>query len=1276
MLQEHLTIRKSLNKAYLKVKPTRTQIETFKAGLISLFNQVKESESEEYHKNIIAEFLKNTYYHPAHYINTKGRTDLVIHNGKDSKSTVGVIIETKRPANKAEMPTKGNLNSKAVHELVLYYLKERISNKNLEIKYLIATNLYEWFIFNAQDFEKVFARNKKLVADFEKFEAGSLSGTTTDFFYNEISKPFIDEQGASIPVTWFDLRHYETIVTNDSKEDDKKLIEIYKVLSPEHLLKLSFSNDSNTLDKRFYNELLHIIGLEERKEGSKKLIGRKAEGKRDNGSLIENAINILNYEDCLRDIKNLSDYGENKEDQLYHVALELSITWINRILFLKLLEGQLVRYHNGDSSFKFLNAELIQDYDALNKLFFHVLAVKENERGDHVKEKYKKIPYLNSSLFEPNELEHRTIRISNLEDDYTLPTLSGTVLKDNTGKKKTGSLNPLSYLFDFLDAYDFSSEGAEDISEENKTLINASVLGLIFEKINGYKDGSFFTPGFITMYMCRETIRRAVVQKFNDSKGWNCENLDELYNKIDDLKNANDIINSLKICDPAVGSGHFLVSALNEIIAIKSELKVLIDSSGRRLKNYHIEVINDELVITDEDGEFFEYRPKNPESQRIQETLFHEKQTIIENCLFGVDINQNSVKICRLRLWIELLKNAYYRPDSGYSELETLPNIDINIKCGNSLISRYPLDADIKSALAKSKWTIDSYRLAIMSYRNAENKEEKASMRRLIDEIKSDFESEVARNDKRLLKANKLKGELSVLTGQQSLFALSKKEKAEWEKKVKKISEHLDKLDSELEEIKHNKIYKNAFEWRFEFPEILNDDGDFFGFDVVIGNPPYIRQENFSELKPYLRDNYSVYNSISDLLTYFVELGVNILRPAGVFQFIISNKFTRANYGKELRKYLLDNISLTHFIDFSGIPVFDEATVDSAVLGFSNLVKNRSSQIYSYANIKKYEFSMQDFNSYLNTIVQELLQDKLTINSWAFESEEVLKIKQKVERQGIPLKDWNITINYGLKTGLNEAFVINNEKKNELIKIDSKSEAVIKPLLRGRDLGKYLPNFQNLYLIYIPWHFPLHNDQDITGASWKAETEFKNNYPAIYSHLETYKEKLSKRNKAETNIRYEWYALQRFGANYWQDFNKPKIIYPNMTKYLPFSIDLKYNFYHNDKSFHLISERIYWLASFLNSTLFKYCFIDNFAELLGGTRELRKVFFEPIPVKQISEKEEYPFKELIKTICDLKECDFQSEITEIENEIDRLVYNIYELTEEEIKIIEESIKLK
>jgi hypothetical protein len=153
-----LNLRDSINKAYLKVKPNRTQIETFKKNITNLFDQIKESESEEFHKNIISEFLKNTYYSPNNYINTKGRSDLVIHNGKDSNSTVGVLFEVKKPGNKSEMPTCKDINTKAFHELILYYLRERITNKNIEIKYLVITNIFEWFIFNASDFERLFAK--------------------------------------------------------------------------------------------------------------------------------------------------------------------------------------------------------------------------------------------------------------------------------------------------------------------------------------------------------------------------------------------------------------------------------------------------------------------------------------------------------------------------------------------------------------------------------------------------------------------------------------------------------------------------------------------------------------------------------------------------------------------------------------------------------------------------------------------------------------------------------------------------------------------------------------------------------------------------------------------------------------------------------------------------------------------------------------------------------------------------------------------------------------
>lgn len=1093
MNHKFLKPRQALNKAFLKVKPVRTQIEVFKDNLIRLLDQINEKESEEFHKNLVSDFLKRTYYEPDFSINTKGRNDMVIHNGKDGKSPVGVILETKKPTNKAEMLSLSpeaksikSLNVKSFQELVLYFLRERITQNNLEIKHLVVTNIYEWFVFDASVFEKAFAQNKNLVKDFKAFESGSLSGTTTDFFYKEIAAREIDKLEGELAFTYFDLRTYDKPLRNADKKDDVKLIALFKLLSPEHMLKLPFTNDSNSLDKRFYSELLHIIGLSETKEGGKKLIGRNKSGERHAGSILENAIVELDSLDKISRLERPSQYGNTIDERLFNVALELSITWVNRILFLKLLEAQLITYHKGDKSYSFLNLDKIKNYDDLNSLFFKVLARKYEDRSEEIIKVFGNVPYLNSSLFEPTDMEHDTLFISNLRDEKTVPFISSTVLKNEQGKKRTGNLSTLEYLFEFLNAYDFSSEGSEDIQEDNKTLINASVLGLIFEKINGYKDGSFFTPGFITMYMCRETIRRAVVQKFREA-GFKLsesselsQSLDEIYDQIEDRKQANDIVNSIKICDPAVGSGHFLVSALNEMIAVKNDLKILEDRNGRRLKEYQVEVVNDELVITDEEGQLFEYNPNNKESQRIQETLFHEKQTIIENCLFGVDINPNSVKICRLRLWIELLKNAYYKEipiaqknsspvcfegneevQDGYKDLrglgdlkgqrvlETLPNIDINIKCGDSLVSRFAIDADLSQALKKSRFSIDSYRMAVTTYRNAQSKEEKREMERLIAEIKSDFRSEIANNDPKIKRKAKLGGELYNLTMQTGLFEVSAKEKKDRAKKVEKIEAELEKLSNEIEEIKNNKIYENAFEWRFEFPEVLNESGDFVGFDVVIGNPPYIRQEEFSEFKHYLLAIFQETGTgTADLFVYFVELAFKLLKSKGEFTYIIPNKWMRAGYGKKLREFVA-NQEIHQLIDFGDSPVFEEATTYPCII---QLRKNRAELVFKVCIVDSLQFE-DGLDNYIedNNILVNVTE--LSSEGWTLSDTNVQVLLSKLRSKGKPLGEYvNGKIFRGLLTGLNEAFVIDIETRDRLISEDVKSADVIKPFLAGRRL--------------------------------------------------------------------------------------------------------------------------------------------------------------------------------------------------------------------------------
>lgn len=1273
--------RKALNKAFLKVKPNRTEIECFKTNLSQLLDRINDSESEEFHKNLVSDFLKKTYYEPNHFINTKGRNDLVIHNTNSASGTVGVIIEAKKPTNKAEMLTKDKLNAKAFQELVLYYLRERITQKNIEIKYLIATNINEWFIFDATLFDRLFAQNKNLVKQFNDFECGRLADTKTDFFYKQVAEPFIAEIKHDIEFTYFDIRDYEKPLRNADKKDDNQLIALFKLLSPEHLLKLPFANDSNSLDKRFYGELLHIIGLTETKDGSKKLIERNKDGERNTGSFLENAIIQLDSLDKISRLENPSRFGSNLQERLFNVGLELSITWINRILFLKLLEAQLITYHKGDKSYEFLSFDKIKDYDDLNSLFFQVLARKQNERNEDVKTLFTKVPYLNSSLFEPTEIEHTTLFISNLRNDKTLPLYSQTVLKDSTGKKRTGNINPLEYLFEFLNAYDFTSEGSEEIQEDNKTLINASVLGLIFEKINGYKDGSFFTPGFITMYMCRETIRKAVVQKFNETKKWNCTDIHSLYNKIDDQKEANKIINDLKICDPAVGSGHFLVSALNEMIAIKSDLKILQDREGRRLKEYHFEVVNDELIVTDEDGELFEYNPTNKESQRIQETLFHEKQTIIENCLFGVDLNPNSVKICRLRLWIELLKNAYYIDDSLRANnntpiLQTLPNIDINIKCGNSLISRFALDADLKQALKKSasKWTIDSYRLAVDTYRNAQSKEQKREMERLINEIKTNFRSEISANDPKVKKLYKLNGDLFQMTNQTTLFELSKKEKAEWNTKLTKLTTETKKLEAEIEEIKGNKIYENAFEWRFEFPEVLDDNGDFVGFDVVIGNPPYIKEYEGKEIFDGLRSN-EVYQGKMDIWYMFASDGIKLLKQKGILNFIAPNNWiTNAGAGK-FRNIILRNTKMVSLIDFGSFMVFDTASIQTMILFLQKDKTDNYTLKYRKLTIEKPILNdalllingIENSNSvFLTPLIKN---DTLTDKNFTFSCNEFdnilnkiaivadLKLDEKHEvAQGIVFpQDF---INTKSKSILGEVynigegvFALSDFEKNSL-NLTEKELELIKPYFTSEQFFRfYAINANKLWLIY-------------TSSKFKNPNEILP-YPNIKKHLDQFENIITSDNKP--------YGLHR--ARVENFFIGEKIIVQRKCPNKPVFTYTNFDTYVSATFYVIKTNRVNqkFLTGLLNSKLIEF-WLRQKGKMQGNNYQIDKEPILDLPLVKPNDFNQEQIASLVSEIIVTKNQNPNVDTTALETQINKLVYQLYDLTTEEIEIIENSVK--
>ena len=1232
-----IPIKEVLNKAFIKVRPERATIERFKVHFINLIDDIKANpgETEEFLKNLVSDFLKKTWYGENHFINTKGRIDLVIHCGQDAKTPVGVIIEAKKPGNKQEMISQNNLNAKAMQELLLYYFRETIDNKNVELKNLMITNTVEWFIFDAHEFFRAFSQDKQLIDLYENFKNGSLLEKDTHFFYNHIADQYIEKHKTELSYVYFNIAEYEPTIRSTEKNADNKLISLYKLLSPEHLLKLPFANDSNTLNQAFYTELLYIMGLSEEKEKGKKIIIRNKPDNRKEGSLIENTI------------FQLSDFTSN-ENELFEIALELNITWINRILFLKLLESQQLHYQKGNRDYAFLNSDKVRDYNDLNTLFFHILAKEPKEREESIKNQFRKVPYLNSSLFDLTETEKSYLRISSLKDK-TLGIFIGTVLKDINGNKRKGIINTLGYIFEFLDAYDFSSEGSEEIQEENKTLINASVLGLIFEKINGYKDGSYFTPGFITTYICRETIRQVVLDKFNETKGWKAASFDELKNyidnrSIDNIKEANTIINSITICDPAVGSGHFLVSALNEIISIKSDLDILADSKGIRLKNCTAEVVNDELMIFDEDRNFYFYNIKNAECQRIQETIFLEKRRIIEASLFGVDINPNSVKICRLRLWIELLKNAYYTKESDYTELETLPNLDINIKCGNSLISRFELDIDLKEELSKLEYSVKHYKEVVHKYKNASVKSERQELENLVNKIKNNFRGGTQKNTTLSVKKRNLHGELISLT-QGELFELSLEEEEKKEKHLNEIEQKIREIDRQMEDIENNTIYQDAFEWRFEFPEVLNDDGNFSGFDVVIGNPPYIQlQDNHGELADtYSGIGYDCFSRSGDIYQLFYECGFKLLNERRYLCFITSNKWMRAAYGEKTRNFLADKMNPKILIDFAGQQVFESATVDVNIV----LLEKKANEQNTVSCIIKDDCK----NNMTDYIRQHGNSISFPANgqSWVILSDIEKRIKDKIEKIGKPLKEWDISINYGIKTGCNEAFIIDKNKCDELIAKDNKSAEIIHSILRGRDIARFQVNFSDLYLINTHNGIPSKNSPPVDIEK----------YPAVKKHLDKYWEKI--KNREDQGVTP--YNLR--SCAYMDDFSKQKITWGNLNLNASYALAPGNIFINAPATMIVPGDK--FLLGVLNSKLADY-FIRNLGVTRnGGYFEYKPMFIVQMPVPLPSPLERSNIELLVTEI--LKLIKHHDDFSSIDLELDNSINKLYRLTESEIKFL-------
>ncbi|GAA9579901.1 class I SAM-dependent DNA methyltransferase [Helicobacter pylori] len=1251
----HISL-KDFIKKYNPQEPKKETIENFEKEINSLLENAKGQDYEESQKSKINKFLKNTY---GYECDIYGKVDSTIY--VDGKAWV--LIEVKALNNRNEFPKdRENPLSKAFCQMVFYFLNA--IKKNNSLKHAIICNAHEFFLFDCKDLLNLFQNDKKIKQLHKNCTKKEGTDPKTKRFYSDLEEYLKKDFKGELRYTHFNLSSY------DSKEE---LPLIYQVLSHEVLLKQKKTLDANTLNKDFYEELLYILGLEEQNEKGKILIKQ---------SRTQNSLSHA----LKKEYKNLDD----------EEVMALLIAWNNRILFLRLLESLLISFKHFEKPF--LTIENFKDFNALNNLFFEVLAKKNNERSKEIKEDkiLGKIPYLNSSLFDKTPLESDGHEIRLLKNER-LEVYPKSIFKKDKDYQEKKDLPLLEYLFEFLHAYDFTTT-PKDIKDNRNTsesrLISPSVLGLVFEKLNGYKEGSFYTPSFITSYMCSESITTIVLDKFNQKYNTECENLEELRNyltntsyKEDKRKEYLQLLLTLRVCDPAVGSGHFLVSALNEMVRIAYELGLITS-----LYRHSLRLENDEIIIWHtQTSEIFNYKKPHSENDphhHIQKELFELKKSIIENCLFGVDINPNSCEITKLRLWIELLKYSYYIFEEGKNTnaLETLPNIDINIKCGNSLISRFNLHDDLQK-IPNIKQKIQAYKDLVAQYKdpNPLFPLNKADLINKIQDLKNTFsltlkdpktKAELEKaiekhiknyNDFALDDKSLLDGLEKGVVGVKNIFGtptLSPKEEEEAFASYGRIRALRKKLDDALS----GGEYHNAFEWRFEFPEVLDDEGDFLGFDCIIGNPPYIRQEQIKDLKPLLEKQYQdFYNSSADIYTYFFALAYHLLKEKGFNAFITSNKYARAKYGAKLRELLLKKTTIVSYMELNALKVFESATVDTSIMSFIKQTPPKESRF------KYYEPTPNDKDDLKSTPFLLMKQNALSTESFIFANTTLLDLRDKMEGIGTPLKDWDISIYRGILTGANEAFIIPTEKREEILNAcktqeeRKRTEVLIKPILRGKDIKRYSYEWAR------EWVINTHNGYTSALKSKIPPVDIEK-YPTIKAHLDSHFDTIATRcDQGDTP-----YHLRN--CAYLEDFEKEKIVYPCIMAKEPCFVYEEKGFYAPAPANIITGDKIEikYITALLNSKCI-YFAMRKFYMGGGIEGELKTNNLEKIPIPKITpQNQELADKitDCVKVILEAKEKDPKANTQELEKEIDALVYQLYNLTNEEIKIIEEGQEIK
>ena len=786
---------------------------------------------------------------------------------------------------------------------------------------------------------------------------------------------------------------------------------------------------------------------------------------------------------------------------------------------------------------------------------------------------FEKIPFLNGGLFECLDKELSTDGVK-----YHLDGFSRNASKSANGNFSHRAFIPNCVFFGdaekeglipLLSRYNFTIE--ENSSQETQVALDPELLGNVFENLLGAfneetresarkESGSFYTPREIVDFMVDESLKSYLntdiitdEQQFVEILFKN-EDLSNEEQKILEnktlCKKISEKLHQIKIIDPACGSGAFPMGVLSRMVELLDKLDI--------------------------------------ENQKSHYDL---KLHLIEECIYGVDIQSIAAQISKLRFFISLIveqeKMDFSKENYG---VHTLPNLETKFVTANTLINARKQKESFSSLFDSA---ISNIKESLVETRKAHFYAKNSHQKKLLREKDEALREELAQKLQEFGQAN----------------SDDAKNFAEW-----------------------NPYDQNAsspffdMEWMFGVED---------GFDIVIGNPPYIQlQKDGGKLaKMYENQGYQTFARTGDIYSLFYEKGYQILKPKGILAYITSNKWMRAGYGEATRSFFAEKTNPLQLIDFAGIKVFESATVDTNILIFA-----KENNTFSTRACVVKDKELKKLSDYIKQNGVEGCRFDSS-ESWVILSEIEQRIKTKIEAVGTPLRDWDIQINYGIKTGFNEAFIINGEKRKELIAQDPKSAEIIRPILRGRDIKRYGYEFADLYLINT------HNGVKEKGIK-RINIE---DYPAVKAHLDLFYPQLEKRaDQGDTP-----YNLRN--CAYIEDFSKQKIVYSNMCSEPSFYLD-ENRFLTNQKCFILTGKHLKFLISFFNSKLFKYAFWDNFPVLGAKGRELSKIFMIEIPVIEPSKEIEIKISNLL---------DYQNY-----EEIDKLIYELYNLTDEEISFIE------